>query len=67
MHKHYQCLKRCMRRVKGFAVRAGIVVLALIAIFVVMVNTGEVVTFGLAVQRLTEALGYALADTLADS
>ena len=67
MKQAYHCAKRCMRRVKGFAVRAGIVVLALIAIFIVMVNTGEIVTFGLAVQRLTEALGYALADTLADS
>ena len=67
MHKHYRCPKRCMRRVKGFAVRGGIVVLAIIAIFTIMVLTGEVVTFGLAVQRLTEALGYALADTLAES
>ena len=67
MRHHYQCLKRCMKRVKGFAVRGGIVVLAIIAIFTIMVLTGEVVTFGLAVQRLTEALGYALADTLADS
>jgi hypothetical protein len=67
MNKVIHCTKRCLRRVKGFAIRGTIVVLAIAAIFVVMVFTGEIVTFGLAVQRLTEALGYALADTLADS
>jgi hypothetical protein len=57
---------QCTRRCKGFLIRAGIVTLALIAVFVVMVNTGEQVPVSLAIERITEALGYAVADTLAD-
>jgi hypothetical protein len=59
-------LERCKHRCRGFAVRFGILLLAVLAILVVAVNTGEVVTFGIAVERLTEALGAAAADTMAD-
>jgi hypothetical protein len=62
--KHY--LKRCARRCKGFAIRFSILGLAVLAILLVMLETGEVVPFSLAVERLTEAFGAALADTVAD-
>ena len=40
--------------------------LAVLAILIIMANTGEVVSIGLATERLTEALGMAAADTFAD-
>ena len=58
-------LNRCAKRCKGFLVRFGIVALALVAMYVVLLNTGEVVSFGEATSRIAEALGYAAADTLA--
>jgi hypothetical protein len=66
MHKQLQCLKKCVKRVKRFAMRSGIVLLAMFAVFVVMYNTGEVVPLALAIERIAEALGFSLADTLAE-
>jgi hypothetical protein len=57
---------RCARRCKGFVIRAGIVTLAVLAVLIIMANTGEVVSIGIATERLTEALGMAAADTFAD-
>jgi hypothetical protein len=66
MKRAIECGKRCMRRVKAFTVRAVIVLAALGAVFAVMVFTGELVPFSLVMERVAEALGYALADTMAD-
>ena len=55
-------LKKCAKRCKGFAIRAGILFIALFAILVVAINTGEVITLGIAIERITEALGAAAAD-----
>jgi hypothetical protein len=67
MKRTLQCAKRCMRRVKEFAVRAAIIAIALFIVFIVAINAGELIPLSLAIQRITEALGYALADTLADT
>jgi hypothetical protein len=66
MHKVIQCTKKCLRRVKGFAIRGSIVAIALFAVFFVMVWTGESVPLAMAIERIAEAMGYALADTLVD-
>ncbi len=58
--------RKCYKRYKGFAIRAGIILIALIAVLVVALGTGEEVTFSMAIQRMTEALGSAVADTLAE-
>jgi hypothetical protein len=57
---------RCAKRCKGFAIRAGITCLAVFAVLIVLANTGEAITVGVAFERLAEALGYATADTLAE-
>jgi hypothetical protein len=67
MSRAIRCAKRCMRRVKGFAIRATIISIALAAVFTVALWTGELVPWSLAVQRIAEAMGYALADTFADN
>lgn len=57
---------KCYKRYKGFAIRAGIISIAFVAVLVVALGTGEEVTLSTAIQRITEALGFAVADTLAD-
>jgi len=57
---------RCARRCKNFAIRAGVITVALLAVFLVAINAGEVIPVSLAIERITEAFGFAAADALAD-
>lgn len=61
-----QFLGKCVGRCRGFAVRVLILGVAVVAVFIVMLNTGELITVGVAAERLAEVVGAAAADTFAE-
>lgn len=64
--REMQFINRCQRRCKGFLVRVLVLGVAVMAVFIVMMNTGEVITVAVASERIADLLGAAAADTLAE-
>lgn len=66
MNRWKRYWKSCKHRCRGFLIRMGILLMSVLAILIVMANTGEVITLAIASERIAEVVGAAAADTLAE-
>jgi hypothetical protein len=59
-------LRHCLNHCRSFFKRVAILLLAMLAVTMLALFTGELVTLPIAVARITEALGAAAADSFVD-